>query len=140
MQEKTSKEIRKTYPNGFITRIGTVDKYTSSSVYISSKIKLLNNDSDPNLACGLKNVRNRLVREIENRIKADNTLKKESIYDIKYSEHGFTYKKMTYFKYELYMCPVNRSSFSLVMNHIQDFAENLNTSLRQMMVDEELLD
>lgn len=140
MQEKTSKEIRKTYPNGFITRIGTVDKYTSSSVYISSKIKLLNNDSDPDLACGLKNVRNRFVREIESMIKADNTLKKESIYDIKYSEHGFTYKKMTYFKYEIYMCPVNRSSFSLVMNHIQDFAENLNSSLRKMMVDEELLD
>lgn len=137
-QVRNSKELRLDNCGMFNTRIGTVNKKTTESFYIKSKIKLVNNDNCDDIANRLRSVKSGFKKEIERVVRADNRVSDNIVYDIQYSDSGLTYKNMTYFKYEVFMKPVETGDFSDKEEYIACIARNLNEKLDTLLVESEL--
>jgi len=128
-QIRNSKEITLKDCGDYNAKIGTVCRKTSDSIYIQSKTKLINKDSETEIGSRLKNVKNEFVKTIERTVRDDSSLSNNTVYDIQYSDSGLTYKKMTYFKYELFVRPVTRGDFSSHEKNMELLAKKLNNEL-----------
>lgn len=137
-QVRNAKEIRVKDCGKYSTRIGTVNRKTTDSFYIRSKIKLLNNGMD-DIAERLRTVKAGFVKFIERSVKADSMVSNNTIYDIQYSDSGLTYKNMTYFKYEIFMKPNEKADFSQYEDYITGIARNFNSELDKLLTENELI-
>lgn len=137
-QERNTKEVRLTDCGKYNTRIGTVNRKKTDSFYIRSKIKLLNNGDSDELASRLKNVKLSFAKAIERTVRSEKGIYDNTIYDIQYSDSGLTYKNMTYFKYEVFMKPVDTGDFSDKKEYIADIARHLNCQLDSILAEERL--
>lgn len=137
-QVRNSKEVQLHDCGKYNTRIGTVNRKLTDSFYIRSKIKLLNNGDGDELASRLRNVKSSFAKAIERTVRADNSVYDSTIYDIQYSDSGLTYKNMTYFKYEVFINPVQTVDFSEREEYIACMAKNLNSQLDELLVENQL--